>query len=193
MTKNQEQSWPASRVEVWKPIPPYPGYEASSYGRIRSVDRLNYFGKFVRKLKGKVLKTHPAGSKLQYLYVGLGLFKKHGVHRLVTMAFHGMPPSSLHEAAHWNGQSKDNRPDNLRWATPLENNHDMDRHGTRIIAPKPKGEAHHKAKLTNKDVKFIRRSITGERGELTALAHQFDIHRSIIAGIRDGKAWKHIH
>lgn len=43
------------------------------------------------------------------------------VHRIVATAFHGEPPSSDYVVDHINTIRTDNRPDNLRWLTKLEN------------------------------------------------------------------------
>ena len=43
------------------------------------------------------------------------------VHRIVCTAFHGEAPSHQHVVDHINTNRQDNRPDNLRWLTKLEN------------------------------------------------------------------------
>lgn len=43
------------------------------------------------------------------------------VHRIVATAFHGDAPSSQHVVDHINTNKHDNRPENLRWVTKLEN------------------------------------------------------------------------
>jgi hypothetical protein len=111
-------------LEDWRPIPGHPGYEASDHGRVRSIDRLIPDG---RRLRGRVLKLFKANA---YLYVSLGKSAKRGVHRVVALAFFGLPPSSKHEAAHWDGNTLNNRASNIRWATRAENEQDKRRHGT---------------------------------------------------------------
>lgn len=111
-------------LEDWRPIPGHPGYESSDHGRVRSIDRLIPDG---RRLRGRVLKLFKANA---YLYVSLGKSAKRGVHRVVALAFFGLPPSSKHEAAHWDGNTLNNRASNIRWATRAENEQDKRRHGT---------------------------------------------------------------
>lgn len=43
--------------------------------------------------------------------------KNSGVHQLVCRTFHGAPPSAQHIVARNNGNTADNRPENLRWDT----------------------------------------------------------------------------
>lgn len=43
------------------------------------------------------------------------------VHRIVAMAFHGKPPTKEHVVDHIDTNKQNNRPDNLRWVTRLEN------------------------------------------------------------------------
>ena len=43
------------------------------------------------------------------------------VHRIVAFAFHGNPPSSQHVVDHIDTNRRNNRPENLRWLTKLEN------------------------------------------------------------------------
>lgn len=43
------------------------------------------------------------------------------VHRIVATAFHGEPPSSQHVVDHIDTNRRNNRPENLRWVTKLEN------------------------------------------------------------------------
>lgn len=96
----------------WKTIPSYPSYEASYKGHVRvkatkqpvseNETSQGYFTVHLRKVYGRSL----------------------GVHHVVCEAFHGKRPSKKHVAAHWDGDKKNNKPRNLRWATYLENGAD---------------------------------------------------------------------
>ena len=59
---------------------------------------------------GKENRTHP------YLTIS-----NERVHRIVAMAFHGPPPTEKHVVDHIDTNCRNNRPDNLRWLTRLEN------------------------------------------------------------------------
>jgi hypothetical protein len=136
-------NWPADKVErrkvaeEWKPIPTFDGYEASSLGRIRSVDRHLPDGRFRR---GSILK--PFQLPNGYLQVNLGANVRGYVHRFVCMAWHGEPFAKA-EAAHFDGCKLNNSAENLRWATSAENEQDKRRHGT-YQRPRVYKQPHHK-------------------------------------------------
>lgn len=110
----------------WRPIPGYEGhYEASSDGRIKRVFE-SRMGPKAGHIRSGTL--HQNG----YLELGLqrdGITKQFGVHRLVAMAFHGMPAAG-EQARHMDGDSTNNRAANLRWGTTSDNTLDQVRHGT---------------------------------------------------------------
>jgi DNA-binding NtrC family response regulator len=64
------------------------------------------------------------------------------IHRLVCMAFHGMPPTPSRQTRHLDGNPENNVPSNLVWGTQEENWMDRKAHGHGI-----EGEKHHNAKL----------------------------------------------
>lgn len=52
---------------------------------------------------------------------GYAKFCGEPVHRIVAFAFHGAPPTSDHVVDHIDTNRQNNRPENLRWVTRLEN------------------------------------------------------------------------
>lgn len=66
------------------------------------------------------------------------------VHRLVCMAFRGLPPSPSSQVCHADGNRDNNAPSNLHWSTQQENWLDRKAHGRGI-----EGEKHHAARLTD--------------------------------------------
>jgi hypothetical protein len=155
-----------SKEEVWNPIPSEPGYEASSFGRVRS--------------RFKILSQNFTRG---YLGVQLSSVRRR-VNRLVCEAFHGAPPSLKHEAAHKDNNRTNNRADNLVWATSKENKaHQPD---------KQRGENNPRAILTENDVREIRR-LRAQGMKLDPLHRMFpQVSRSMIAYIIQGKTWRHI-
>lgn len=153
-----------------KPIPGFSLYEVSADGQI-----------FLKKSsRPRKLQTNRAG----YFVVGLkgDDGKKHtvSVSRAVCLAFHGLPPSPDHQAAHLNSVRKDNREENIAWKT-LKENH-ADRH---LIGTTNKHETNGRAKLTAAQVTEIRTSFDG----VCRLAERYGVAHSTISDIRSRKLW----
>jgi hypothetical protein len=178
-------------METWKEIPKFGGhYEASTLGRIRSKDRVVtkfsfIVGKVVnQKYKGRLLSPSKT-NKYGYLSVHLGVDGVRytiQVSHLVLLAYTGEKPEGC-EACHNNGIANDNRPENLRWDTHLNNNRDRFIHGTYAL-----GEAHPMAKITANDAIAIYQS--KEKG--IDLAKKYGLAPSKISAIRLGQTWKSV-
>ena len=94
--------------------------------------------------------------KTVVLYVE-GARRYRTVHRLVCEAFHGPPPEGKPLACHKDGDTLNNRADNLYWGSPEDNMQDALRHGTNRNASKthcPRGHEYNEAN-----------TIRGARGE----------------------------
>lgn len=110
-------------------------YEASNLGRVRSrpcvvVDRRGQ----VRVMPGRLLRHRPRSDGYRAVRLSVrARAQTVSVHRLVAYAFLGPPPSGKHGVAHWDGDPANNRVENLRWATPVENESDKLRHGTAVM------------------------------------------------------------
>lgn len=109
--------------EVWKPIPGYEGlYEASSLGRIRSLDKVvrsarSRSGKRTRR--GRILQTSVSKSCREHITLWKdGYAKTMLVHRLVAAAFLG--PSNL-TVNHKDENPLNNNVENLEYMTVLDN------------------------------------------------------------------------
>ena len=107
--------------------------------------------------------------------------------RIMCELAHGESPSSIHEAAHSCGQAGAGcvNPKHLRWATPVENAADKERHGTVI-----KGTAHPSAKLTEEAVREIR----GLHGALSLrrLAARYGVGVPVVHRIVQRLTWRHV-
>ena len=115
--------------EEWRAIPGYEGiYEASDAGRVRSLNRVNTYG---RRVVGRILKqqTGQRGRKQVDLLSGASR-RMAFVHQLVLEAFVGPIPNGMTDVRHMNGDASDNCLENLRYGTRAENQQDSLRHGT---------------------------------------------------------------
>ena len=105
-------------TEVWAPIPNWDGYEASTYGRIRSVDRtiVDSRGRSIR-LRGRVLAVGHHGIGHEHVMLSRSRERVTSqVHRLVLATHVGPCPDGM-EVLHINGDPTDNRLTNLRYGT----------------------------------------------------------------------------
>lgn len=110
--------------ERWADIPGAPGYQLSTLGSARSLDRTLTDG---RQAGGVTLTPYP--DKDGYLWVTLPGGKV-AVHKLVLAVFRGPCPDGM-EGCHRNGNHQDNRLRNLRWDTKEGNEGDKRRKRTR--------------------------------------------------------------
>ena len=134
-------------TEVWQEIPGYPGYEASSEGRVRSLDREDTAG---RKVKGRVLRPGVLqNGRLQVVLCGPHGKKQIKVHQAVALAFHGPCPEGM-EVRHWPDRDvTNNRPDNLSYGTKVHNHLDSVAHGTHKELRKTECQLGHPLKAPN--------------------------------------------
>jgi hypothetical protein len=114
--------------EIWRAIPGHDGYEVSSLGRVRSINRVmlkrsRHPGLFLRKYRGRILALQAAGFHKNYLAVGLGYSPQNHqyVHRIVMLAFEGKPKRG-YEVHHIDHNPRNNSLSNLKYVTRSENN-----------------------------------------------------------------------
>lgn len=169
-------------IEKWQPCPGFKGhYEVSNQGGVRRI--FGTTGTYV----GKQLKPYGECPTVS-LSVSQKISKRL-VSRLVCEAFHGKPPTPKHQAAHWDGDSKNNTATNLRWATQAENEQDKKRHGRWNHSSK--GSKHKDAKLHETDIPEIRRAyILGVSGP--KIAKRYGVDHSTIYKILRGRSWSHV-
>jgi len=167
-------------MERWAELNGWPGYWISNGGTLRGP-------------RGFPLAT--VGDKNGYRTVYIGN-KKRGalikLHRAVVAAFIGPVPPGMH-VNHKNGVKDDNRVENLEIVTPRENV----LHGFRVLGRKGcntkpnRGSAHHNARLTEDDVRELKR-LRGQGFTQVRLAARFGISQTNVSRILRGEAWPHV-
>lgn len=124
---------------------------------------------------------------------GYGQIRRNGrpqlVHRLVCEAHYGPPPTPAHHAAHSCGSGHLGcvAKRHIKWKTPSENEADKLAHGTA-----PRGEKCGTSKLTNPEVKAIRRlkELTGLASD--TIAKSFNVSRRTVDRIVSRDIWTDI-
>lgn len=167
------------------PVPGFPCYAAGSDGSIWSCSPGcggRWAGKW-RMLKPIRYGKHP------YLTVGLYHDRKQHllqVHRVVLSAFRGPCPLGM-VGCHNNGDTTDNRIDNLRWDTQRSNINDKRAHGTALL-----GQKHHQAKLTDKQARMIRDDVRAGRATRAEMARRFNLSQACVGYLVNGRTWRHL-
>lgn len=177
-------------AEEWRDIPGHDGhYQASSLGRIRSMDRegKTCYGS-IRKLKGRIL--HPHINKAGYCRVHPNVTASQFVHRLVALAF--IPNPEGHPVInHKDGNPRNNRPENLEWCTQMHNVHHALDIGLATRRPVGKGDACIASKLTEAQVKQIKTRLkAGER--ICDMVADYPVGKTAISEIAAGRSWGHV-
>jgi len=113
-----------------------------------------------------------------------GVSKQAEIHRLVAGAFIGPCPPRK-EVNHIDGRPANNAVKNLEYVTRSENVTHAYRMG--LLQP-VRGEASGSAKLTDHDIRLIRRSPLGTY----ALSIHYQVATVTIKRIRNGTIWKHV-
>jgi hypothetical protein len=178
--------------EEWRPIPGHEGYEASSLGRIRSIDRWieldGRWGPCQRFLRGRILRPYISNASTggNCLALRLGARHRMEVGRGVALAFHGEPPTDEHEAAHQDSDGMNNTPGNLVWATRAEISELCVVNGA-----SPAGSRQGRHKVVEAQIPpIIERYASGE--SMVALAQEYGVSKSTIALITRGAGWGHV-
>ena len=166
----------------WLPVVGFEGlYEVSDNGDVRSVVSRHGPRKASRIVAGHVNRGGYRAFKAHRNSVPKQIY----VHRAVLLAFVGPCPDGM-ECAHINGDPLDNRLENLRWSTRLDNSQDKHAHGTTL-----RGESHGKSKLTEEQVCEIRSLVESGMSERDC-AVLFGVGSYCVHSIKHRKTWAHV-
>jgi len=183
----------ANTEEIWMPVEGYDGYySVSSFGNIRSETRTiphKRHGQVVHKGK-PIIPTPTKGGSNNY---GVVSFTKEGnqrtflVHQLVARTFLENP-SACPSVNHIDGNGLNNRLENLEWINPKDNAIHAYSLG---LAQGKRGEKNPSAKLTEENVRQIRKYISENTYTQRKIAEMFNVVPMVISDIKSGKTWKH--
>lgn len=169
--------------EIWRAIPWHAGWEASTFGRIRSIPRYvkrtytDGHTDVLQFFKGRILK--PTISASRYPMVALTGNTKICVHSIILHTFRGPPPIGK-IARHLDGNERNNKLSNLRYGTRKQNWEDSIAHGKA-----QRGERSHNTVLTEKLVREIRAS----NDSYDVLSKKYKLKKNTILNVRCRRTW----
>ncbi len=171
-------------------VPGFPSYRVNAQGDVQSCKPLNgryKGGRPPRNSDWRQLKPHLFQNGYLYVHLCSEAKTKHptAVHRLVLLAFVGPCPAGMH-ALHADDNKTINRLSNLRWGTPKENHEDAIRNGRT-----PRGEHVATAKLTEADVRAIRKRLASGDSH-RKIAKDFGVSANPIRDIALNVTWRHV-
>lgn len=173
----------SSNPQIWKDIPGYEGYyKISSDGLVKRIKPSN------RNRGGILTATFDSKRYLQIKLTVNGNSKTFKVHKLVMIAFAGDRPAGF-QINHKNGIKTDNRIENLEYVSPRQNMY----HSYGVLSRQAViGEASVNAKLTDENVRDIRRAFADGGITYTQLARLYNVSRYTISSVIKRLAWKHV-
>lgn len=110
-----------SEEEIWKPHPEYAGIEVSTFGNVRTLDKVVSNGRGTYHIKGRILK--PVSNSRGYMQVSVkvdGKWTNKSIHRLVAQTFI-QNPDNLPQVNHRDCDRTNNNVENLEFCTASYN------------------------------------------------------------------------
>ena len=162
-------------------------YTVDHEGRIFDMDPRNC-GRHAPRLVS--VRRTPRGYCVCKLRVPGGTAVDAQVHRVVMIAFHGLPPADRRDVNHRDGVKHNNRPANLEWCSQGQNVRHAWRTGlcsTRHL----QGSNNPASVLSSRDVSEIRRRYRphSHTNGGRQLAREFGINKTTVRKILNGTLW----
>ncbi len=186
--------WQKSQVEFWLPVKDFPGYDVSSFARVRSwwmrISTRKPDGTYggTRTIKAKSPRILKLGMRDGYSWVSMSKKGKRigkSVHRLVAIAF--LPnPEKLPQVNHISCLKSDSRLGNLEWISGQGNMNHAVANGLIL-----RGEAVGISKANESLVREIRqRSANGESDY--RISKDVGLREWAVTQITRRLTWKHV-
>ncbi len=172
------------RNETWKEINfetdlLHAKYEVSSLGRVKSYA--------VDKNNGRIMKGSDVNGYLSVMVrLGKQISQTHYIHRLVAKAFAAKDTEEHRFVAHLDFNKKNNSRYNLKWMTEEELNLHNNKNPA-ILKSRTTGY-----KLTESDVRVIKRLLKNNKTRLSMIAKRFNITHTQLNRIRSGENWGNV-
>jgi hypothetical protein len=170
--------------EIWKAIDfetnlPHDIYEVSTLGRVRSFA--------IDKQNGKILMGgNVNGYRCITVKFGTDITRQYYVHRLVAETFIKKDNKEQHYVIHRDYDKENNNIYNLKWVTEA----DLNAHNNRnpqVLRRRTTGY-----KLSETDVRVIKRLLKTQKTRLSMIAKRFGITHTQLNRIRSGENWGHV-
>lgn len=180
--------------ETWKPVPVPPfdtAYEISDQGRVRKTPAVHVYrnprclAPVARRKRSFVSSGSSNGNGYKRIGLVMGTNRRRFyVHRLVAMAFLGMPDDATCIVNHRDSNPTNNAVPNLEWGSQRDNI----RHAVECGRLDPSRARAARTKLTDVDVATIR--LRHQQGEtIREIANDYRIHPSWAGRIIREVAW----
>ena len=171
------------QIEQWRDIPGYDGiYQASSFGRIKSISRSVPTKKGTQFVKERILKhsINKGYARISLSYKNI-VYRK-AVHFFVASCFLPNPESKKY-INHKDGDKLNNKVDNLEWCTSSEN----EQHSYKSL-----GKINSHRKLSEHDLIYIKaNAVKAKRymggGNIAEIAKMFSVHKKTIHNVLNNK------
>lgn len=178
-----------SAPEEWRDVPSFPGFEASSWGRVRCKPYKAIMHHGGERWYGGIATYGTTRKRDRRRVLNIWRLEKQVyVSRMVCEAFHGQAPEGKPLVMHADDDVQNNRQDNLSWGTNQENM------STSAVKSKMReawaaGTYYGKvSKLFPEQVVAIRERLSsGEKN--TEIAKDFGVDPSIVSHIKSRRLW----
>ncbi len=171
------------KLEKWKEIEfnvdlPHAKYEISNYGRVKS---------FSTRETGKIINgSNVNGYQAIMIRFDKRITQSYYVHRLVAEAYIPKDSDNQHYVTHLDFVKGNNHVSNLKWVSERE----LAEHNNknpRVMKKRITGY-----KLTESDVRVIKKMLKNEKTRYSQIARQFGITHTQLNRIRKGHNWGHV-
>lgn len=166
-------------------IPGFPGYGASSDGRVWS--HWKWGTRTLAVGWREITQGHKPGSEYKTVSIGpFGFQKRCQVHRLVIVTFHGPIPEGM-VVDHLDCDKSNNSIENLEIVSSSENERRAFVNGRKL-----RGIEHGMAKYSEAQIQRIKREYV--RGEITQkeLAKKIGVGAATVCQVLTGRQWTHV-